>query len=83
MTDAVSVMPSKQQFIDALTQEQKTLFGDNIDGIYNDFVRTNHNRLNIQEYIDERVEVRKAMQKMEKLLDEPEVMAVFKRLKNK
>lgn len=82
MTNTSSIIPSKQQFIDALTQEQKILFGDNIDGIYNDFVRTNH-RLNVQEYIDERVEVRKAMQKMEKLLDEPEVMDVFKRLKNK
>lgn len=73
---------SKQQFIDALTQEQKDLFGDSIDGIYDDYTHSN-NRLTLQEFVNERLEVRMAMRKMAKILDKPEVMAVFKRLKNR
>ena len=73
---------SKEQFINTLTQEQKALFGTSIDGIYRDFAKSKRG-LSLQEYIDERVDVRKAMQEMKEVLKEPEVMAVFKRLKNK
>ena len=81
MTQA-STTPTKEQFINTLTQEQKALFGTSIDGIYRDFTKSKRG-LSLQEYIDERVDVRKAMQEMKEVLKEPEVMAVFKRLKNK
>ena len=55
--------PTKEQFINALSQEQKALFGTSIDGIYRDFVKSKRG-LSLQEYIDERVDVRKAMQEM-------------------
>ena len=62
-----SIKPSKKQFINALTQEQRALFKASIDGIYRDFIRDKRG-LSLQEYIDERVEVRKAMKEMEKCL---------------
>lgn len=76
-------MINKTDFINAMTDEQKALLGDRIDGIYEDFIHSNPSSLTLQEYLDERVEVAHAMEKMSALLEKPEVNVVFKRLKNK
>ena len=77
-----SEMVGKKLFIEAIPQDKIALFGDNIDGIYEDYLKSN-GCLTLKDFISERIEVRIAMQEMEKVLDKPEVMAVFQRLKNK